>query len=70
VAIIETKKRSVIKSIIWRVIATLNSYTILSVGLFDGNLISAIMMNLTGLFIMYFYERIWSKINYGRYNDN
>jgi uncharacterized membrane protein len=68
-AIIETKKRSVIKSIIWRVIATLNSYTILSVGFFNGNLINAIMMNVTGLIIMYFYERIWSKINYGRYNE-
>ena len=68
--IVETKKRSVIKSIIWRVIATLNSYTILSAGFFDGNLINAIMMNVTGLAIMYFYERIWSKIDYGRYNDN
>jgi len=68
-AIVETKKRSVIKSIIWRVIATLNSYTILSVGFFDGNLTNAIMMNVTGLGIMYFYERIWSKITYGRYNE-
>lgn len=67
--IVETKKRSIVKSIIWRIIATINSYTILSVGLFDGNLINAIVMNITGLAIMYFYERIWSKITYGRYYE-
>lgn len=68
--IVETKKRSLFKSILWRLIATLNSYTILSVGFFDGNLTKAIAMNVTGLLIMYFYERIWSKINYGRYTEN
>lgn len=67
--IVETKKRSLLKSILWRLIATLNSYTILSVGFFDGNLINAIAMNVTGLLIMYFYERIWSKIKYGRYYE-
>lgn len=68
--IVETKKRSLLKSILWRLIATLNSYTILSVGFFNGNLTKAIAMNVTGLLIMYFYERIWSKINYGRYTEN
>ena len=68
--IVETKKRSLLKSILWRLIATLNSYTILSVGFFNGNLIKAIAMNVTGLLIMYFYERIWSTINYGRYIEN
>jgi len=67
--IVETKKRSLLKSILWRLIATLNSYTILSVGFFDGNLTNAIAMNITGLLIMYFYERIWSKIKYGRYYE-
>lgn len=67
--IVETKKRSVMKSIIWRIVATINSYTILSVGLFDGNLVKAVVMNITGLLIMYYYERIWSKITYGRYYE-
>lgn len=67
--IVETKKRSVMKSIIWRIVATINSYTILSVGLFDGNLMKAVVMNITGLLIMYYYERIWSKITYGRYYE-
>ena len=67
--IVETRKRSVMKSIIWRIVATINSYTILSVGLFDGNLVKAVVMNITGLLIMYYYERIWSKITYGRYYE-
>lgn len=68
--IVETKKRSLLKSIIWRIVATINSYTILSIGLVDGNLAKAVVMNITGLFIMYYYERIWSMINYGRYTEN
>lgn len=64
--IIETKKRHLIKSLSWRVFATLNSFLILSIG-FSGNLKNAIIMNLTGIVVMFFFERIWSKINYGRY---
>lgn len=64
--IIETKKRHLIKSLSWRVIATLNSFLILSIGV-SGNLKNAIIMNLTGIVVMFFFERIWSKINYGRY---
>jgi hypothetical protein len=63
----ETRKRSILKSILWRVIATINSYFVLSLAISDGNLMNAIIMNITGLIIMFYYERIWSKINYGRY---
>jgi len=69
----ETKTRSVIKTILWRVIATINSYFVLSASITDGNLNNAIIMNATGFIIMFYYERIWSKITYGRYieyNDN
>ncbi len=60
---IETKKRTLTKSIIWRLIATLNSFLILCIGL-KNNLNSAIIMNITGFFIYYFYERIWTKIKW------
>ena len=61
----ETKKRTIVKSIIWRLIATLNSFIILSVGL-KNNLNSAILMNITGFFIYYFFERVFNKINWGK----
>lgn len=64
--IVETKKRHLAKSLSWRVLATTNSFLVLSMGL-TGNLRNAIIMNLTGIVVMYFFERIWSKIDYGRY---
>lgn len=64
--VIETKKRHIIKTISWRVLATMNSFLILSIG-WTGNLKNAIIMNITGMVVMYFFERIWAKINYGRY---
>jgi uncharacterized membrane protein len=64
--VIETKKRHLYKSIIWRVIATINSFFVLSLG-FKGNFKNAILMNITGMIVMYFFERVWSKYDYGRF---
>ena len=63
--VVETKKRHIVKTISWRVLATTNSFLILSMGL-GGNLKNAIIMNVTGTLVMFFFERIWSKIDYGR----
>jgi hypothetical protein len=62
----ETKTRSWTKSILWRVIATANSFAILTSALTDKPLTNAIYMNITGLFIYYFYERIWNYIFWGK----
>ena len=64
----ETKTRSIVKTIVWRIIATLNSYLVL-LYLNDSNkdnLYKAIFMNITGFFVYYFYERIWNLINWGK----
>jgi uncharacterized membrane protein len=66
--VVETKKRQFVKIISWRVLATINSFLILSIG-WSGNLKNAIIMNITGMIVMYYFERIWSKINYGRYTE-
>jgi uncharacterized membrane protein len=66
--VVETKKRHLVKTISWRVLATMNSFLILSIG-WSGNLKNAIIMNVNGMIVMYYFERIWSKINYGRYTD-
>ena len=67
----ETKTRSVIKSVLWRLTATVNSFLILSLALSKDNLSNAIYMNITGLFVYFFYERIWNAISYGKvaYDD-
>lgn len=65
--IIETKKRTTIKAVTWRFVAILNSWLILSLTVTNSNFKNALLMNLTGFFAFYFFERVWNKINYGRY---
>ena len=66
----ETKKRTIAKTIVWRIIATLNSYLILIAALSKEPLWNAIMMNITGFFVYFFFERICNKIPYGKVNGN
>jgi uncharacterized membrane protein len=65
--VVETKKRTLFKTISWRVVAVMNSWTVLSLGLVGSNFWNAIIMNVSGFIFFYFFERIWSKIKYGRY---
>ena len=62
----ETKKRSVTKAVIWRLIAVTNSFLILSWGITDDALSNAIMMNITGFLVYYFYERACNKVDAGK----
>jgi len=63
--IIETRLRSVLKTIGWRIIAIINSFVILISGLSDDALLNALYMNLTGLFLYYFYERACNQLSHG-----
>ena len=65
----ETKKRSVFKSISWRLVAIVNSWTILSLVLTESNFWNAIIMNITGFFLFYIFERIWNQIKFGRIEE-
>ena len=65
----ETKKRSFIKAVGWRLIAVLNSYIVLIVYITDSPLFSALAMNITGAVLYYIYERGWNKSAHGRYGD-
>jgi hypothetical protein len=67
----ETRTRTIIKTVIWRLIATLNSYFVL-LCLNDSNkdnLYKAVYMNVTGFFVYYFYERICNSIKLGKNNN-
>ena len=63
----ETKSRSTSKSVTWRIIAFLNSWFILVVGLTDIPIWNALIMNLTGILFFYIHERVWANFDYGRY---
>lgn len=64
----ETQTRTLIKSTVWRVVATLNSYFILNIGLND-NLKSAILMNVTAFLMYYTFERMFNNIKWGKVGD-
>jgi uncharacterized membrane protein len=63
---IETKKRTILKTISWRMVAILNSFLVLTVNITDSNFLNALYMNITGFVIYYGFERIWNKIKYGK----
>jgi len=65
----ETRSRSIQKSIGWRVIAFSNSWMVLSFGLTEKAFWNALIMNLTGIFYFYLYERVWNKIDSGKYYE-
>ena len=66
----ETKKRTLFKTISWRVVAVFNSWIILALVVDGSNFMKAFLMNVTGFIIFYVFERIWSKIKYGRYTTD
>ena len=63
---IETKKRTIIKTFSWRIVAILNSFLVLTVNVTDNNFLNALYMNITGFIVYYFFERLWNKIKYGK----
>jgi len=64
---VETKKRTIYKTISWRTIAIFNSWMVLMfVPEPQNNLATALIMNLTGFLIFFVFERVWNTIKYGR----
>lgn len=66
----ESRNRTIVKTFSWRIIAVLNAYIILSVDLTEDNFLNALFMNISGLITYYFFDRLWSKVNYGRTIEN
>ena len=64
----ETKSRSIIKTISWRVLATLT--TIVLVYIFIGDTTIALSVGgievILKMLIYFFHERAWDKIKFGR----
>jgi len=63
----ETKTRSIIKAVLYRIISVTSSFLILWLlfGIPSVALGAAIVVNLTSFIIYYTYERIWSRIKRG-----
>ena len=59
----ESKKRSFNKTISWRIVAVINSYTVLTTAFTASPLWNAVVMNVSGAIMYYIHERFWNKIN-------
>jgi uncharacterized membrane protein len=59
----ETHKRTIVRAVVWRVIATLVT------AIWSG-LNAAIIINIVLTILHYIHERVWLKIDWGRTNDN
>ena len=66
---VETKQRTILKTISWRMVAILNSFLVLTVNITDSNFLNALYMNITGFIVYYGFERIWNKIKYGKITE-
>lgn len=60
--IIETHKRTILKSITWRLVAT-------AVTAYWTGLSGAIIINIWMTAAYYFHERVWLKIKWGRSSE-
>lgn len=65
---IELKRRSILKTLTWRLIAV--TATVIAIYIYDRNLKAAltvgVSVNLVKMFLYYIHERIWNHISYGR----
>jgi hypothetical protein len=62
----ETKKRTFVKAVAWRLIAIVNSFTILTLGIADGNLENALLMNASGIIVYFLFERAANQVESGK----
>lgn len=68
----ETKTRTILKTVLWRIIATLITWG--SLYYFTGQFLESskitIVAAVIGMTAYYFYERVWNTINWGKYKSN
>jgi uncharacterized membrane protein len=67
-AVRESKARSIAKSIVWRVIATVNGWAVAFAFLHDFNtsVKVSVVANITGMIMYYIHERVWNRIDWKR----
>lgn len=68
--ITESRKRSLLKTISWRVLASIDTFLIswLISGKISIGISIATLEVITKLIIYYFHERAWDKIKWGKYD--
>lgn len=66
----ETKKRSVVKTVTWKIIAT--SITLFTVYFFTGSFLGSVKITIVaaiiGMTSFYIHERVWNRVQWGKIN--
>jgi uncharacterized membrane protein len=64
----ETRKRSIAKSILWRIICIIVSVLVsfILTTRWDLAVVIGTSYNIITMFLYYFHERIWNRINWGK----
>ena len=64
----DTRKRSITKTLTWRIIALLSTFiiTYLFLGNFKQSLVVTILLNVTAIALYYIHERVWNLIKWER----
>ena len=64
----ETRKRSIAKSILWRIICIIVSVFVsfILTARWDVAVAIGTSYNIITMFLYYFHERIWNRINWGK----
>ena len=67
--IYETRTRSLVKTVIYRVWVLITTYTMLIAtgSSLDSALVPTLIINAVWMTSFYFYDRIWAHITWGRY---
>lgn len=65
---IETKRRSIIKAISWRLFATMTTVIIIYIffGRLDLALFAGVLESISKIVIYFVHERLWNKVNFGK----
>lgn len=66
--VIETKKRSLIKAISWRVLASITTMTIIYIFYHEVEtaVLAGILESIIKILIYFFHERAWNSLNFGK----
>jgi len=64
----ETKGRSIAKSVVWRLAATINGFLVAFIFLHElsQSVKIAVVANVTGFILYYLHERFWNYVNWGK----
>ena len=70
ISMLDTKKRSFLKTVSWKIIAT--AITLFTIYYFTGTFRSSVKITVVaaviGLIAFYIHERVWNRVKWGRIN--